>query len=314
MARWSTVLSGVFLALSMVLSLGKLLMLAAGTGSNGELTEADQWLTEIGLAQYRSLFRKKGKYLFYYHKFSIVIHRMLLQSNYIYSRYIKTINSKQIFGGKKNPKNLFLINELELYDHTVVDWTNFCREINKILFIMFIYLCLLKPLEGRRRDVFRQRVSAREGWRGSLALARGGVDVARRVGSRRVIASHAVAWPPSKILIALQIEFMGFSQRNKETDISLNLFINILSSGFSSIIFLILSSKNFCFIFSSIDGFFFFFSQNEIEKKVYLSCCQMLMFHIRLQYFVIAIRQYLMNVDLHSMVNYPITHSICLKK
>ncbi|XP_018314585.1 apoptosis-resistant E3 ubiquitin protein ligase 1 isoform X1 [Mycetomoellerius zeteki] len=60
MARWSTVLSGVFLALSMVLSLGKLLMLAAGTGSNGELTEADQWLTEIGLAQYRSLFRKEG--------------------------------------------------------------------------------------------------------------------------------------------------------------------------------------------------------------------------------------------------------------
>jgi len=61
MARWSTVLSGVFLALSMVLSLGKLLMLAAGTGNNGELTEADQWLAEIGLAQYRPLFRKKGK-------------------------------------------------------------------------------------------------------------------------------------------------------------------------------------------------------------------------------------------------------------
>ncbi|XP_020287983.1 apoptosis-resistant E3 ubiquitin protein ligase 1 [Pseudomyrmex gracilis] len=60
MARWSTVLSGAFLALSMVLSLGKLLMLAAGTGSNGDLTEAEQWLTEIGLAQYRSLFRKKG--------------------------------------------------------------------------------------------------------------------------------------------------------------------------------------------------------------------------------------------------------------
>ncbi|XP_039305532.1 apoptosis-resistant E3 ubiquitin protein ligase 1 isoform X1 [Solenopsis invicta] len=60
MARWSTVLSGVFLALSMVLSLGKLLMLAAGTGSNGELTEADQWLTEIGLAQYRPLFKKQG--------------------------------------------------------------------------------------------------------------------------------------------------------------------------------------------------------------------------------------------------------------
>ncbi|XP_011699459.1 PREDICTED: uncharacterized protein LOC105456833 isoform X2 [Wasmannia auropunctata] len=60
MARWSTVLSGVFLALSMVLSLGKLLMLAAGTGSNGELTEADQWLTEIGLAQYRPLFKKNG--------------------------------------------------------------------------------------------------------------------------------------------------------------------------------------------------------------------------------------------------------------
>lgn len=36
-------------------------MLAAGTGSNGELTEADQWLTEIGLAQYRPLFKKQGK-------------------------------------------------------------------------------------------------------------------------------------------------------------------------------------------------------------------------------------------------------------
>lgn len=63
MARWSTVLSGVFLALSMVLSLGKLLMLAAGTGNNGELTEADQWLAEIDLAQYRPLFRKKGQCL-----------------------------------------------------------------------------------------------------------------------------------------------------------------------------------------------------------------------------------------------------------
>jgi len=61
MARWSTVLSGVFLALSTILSLGKLLMLAAGTGSSGELTEADQWLTEIDLPQYRSLFKKKGE-------------------------------------------------------------------------------------------------------------------------------------------------------------------------------------------------------------------------------------------------------------
>lgn len=61
MARWSTVLSGVFLALSMVLSLGKLLMLATGIGSNGDLTEADQWLDEIGLKQYRPLFREKGQ-------------------------------------------------------------------------------------------------------------------------------------------------------------------------------------------------------------------------------------------------------------
>lgn len=61
MARWSTVLSGVFLALSMVLSLGKLLMLATGNASNGDLTEADQWLAEIGLKQYRPLFREKGQ-------------------------------------------------------------------------------------------------------------------------------------------------------------------------------------------------------------------------------------------------------------
>ncbi|XP_043274766.1 apoptosis-resistant E3 ubiquitin protein ligase 1 isoform X2 [Venturia canescens] len=60
MARWSTVLSGVFLALSMVLSLGKLLMLAATNGNNGDLNEADQWLAEIGLERYRPIFRKKG--------------------------------------------------------------------------------------------------------------------------------------------------------------------------------------------------------------------------------------------------------------
>lgn len=62
MARWSTVLSGVFLALSMVLSLGKLLMLAATNGNNGELSEADEWLAEIGLKQYRPIFRKKGEH------------------------------------------------------------------------------------------------------------------------------------------------------------------------------------------------------------------------------------------------------------
>lgn len=59
MARWSTVLSGVFLALTMILSLGKLLMLVTGNANNGDLTEADQWLAEIGLKQYRPLFKKK---------------------------------------------------------------------------------------------------------------------------------------------------------------------------------------------------------------------------------------------------------------
>lgn len=38
-------------------------MLAAGNGSNGDLTEADQWLAEIGFKQYRPLFKKKGSYL-----------------------------------------------------------------------------------------------------------------------------------------------------------------------------------------------------------------------------------------------------------
>lgn len=61
MARWSTVLSGVFLALTMILSLGKLLMLVTGNANNGDLTEADQWLAEIGLKQYRPLFKKKGQ-------------------------------------------------------------------------------------------------------------------------------------------------------------------------------------------------------------------------------------------------------------
>ncbi|KAF7994519.1 hypothetical protein HCN44_003991 [Aphidius gifuensis] len=59
MARWSTVLSGVFLTLSMVLCLGKLLMLAVN-GNNGDLTEADLWLAEIDLIKYRPLFHQKG--------------------------------------------------------------------------------------------------------------------------------------------------------------------------------------------------------------------------------------------------------------
>lgn len=63
MARWSTVLSGVFLALTTIISLGKLLMLATGNGNNGDLTEADQWLVEIGLKQYRPLFKEKGQHL-----------------------------------------------------------------------------------------------------------------------------------------------------------------------------------------------------------------------------------------------------------
>lgn len=60
MARWSTVLSGVFLTLSMVLCLGKLLMLAVNE-NNGDLTEADLWLAEIDLIQHRPLFHQKGK-------------------------------------------------------------------------------------------------------------------------------------------------------------------------------------------------------------------------------------------------------------
>lgn len=61
MTRWSTVFSVVFLALSTVLSLGKLLVLVAGNGNDGDLTDADQWLIEIGLTQYRPLFKKKSK-------------------------------------------------------------------------------------------------------------------------------------------------------------------------------------------------------------------------------------------------------------
>ncbi|OXU22672.1 hypothetical protein TSAR_000413 [Trichomalopsis sarcophagae] len=62
MFRWSTVLSGVFLALSMALPFSKLVMLASGNGNNGDVTEADQWLSEIGLKQYRPLFKQKGIY------------------------------------------------------------------------------------------------------------------------------------------------------------------------------------------------------------------------------------------------------------
>ncbi|KOX75365.1 hypothetical protein WN51_13235 [Melipona quadrifasciata] len=73
MARWSTVLSGVFLALTMILSLGKLLMLATGNGNNGDITEADQWLAEIGLKQYRSLFKTKGQNSFNHITNSIIL-------------------------------------------------------------------------------------------------------------------------------------------------------------------------------------------------------------------------------------------------
>lgn len=80
MARWSTVLSGVFLALSMILSLGKLLMLAAGTGNNGELSEVDQWLTEIGLKQYRSLFKDQG---IFFKQYSIKMNQFFLFSIFL---------------------------------------------------------------------------------------------------------------------------------------------------------------------------------------------------------------------------------------
>lgn len=57
----------------------------------------------------------------------------------------------------------------------------------------------------------------REGWRGPLALARGGVGVARRVGSGRVIASHAVAW--REFARARRIENRGSTRRR---DVLLN--------------------------------------------------------------------------------------------
>jgi hypothetical protein len=44
----------------MVLSFSKLVMLASGNGNNGDITETDQWLSENGLKQYRSLFKEKG--------------------------------------------------------------------------------------------------------------------------------------------------------------------------------------------------------------------------------------------------------------
>ena len=61
MTAWSSVLSGGFLALSMVLSFSKLVLLTSETGSNEDFTEADRWLSEIGLKQYQPLFKEKGK-------------------------------------------------------------------------------------------------------------------------------------------------------------------------------------------------------------------------------------------------------------
>lgn len=78
MARWSTVLSGVFLALTMILSLGKLLMLVTGNANNGDLTEADQWLAEIGLKQYRPLFKKKGQNSLSYFSFSLFYYSYIM--------------------------------------------------------------------------------------------------------------------------------------------------------------------------------------------------------------------------------------------
>ncbi|XP_014210245.1 apoptosis-resistant E3 ubiquitin protein ligase 1 isoform X2 [Copidosoma floridanum] len=60
MTRWSTVLSGVCLTISVVLSFSKLLMLGSANGNNEDVTEADQWLSENGLKQFRPLFREKG--------------------------------------------------------------------------------------------------------------------------------------------------------------------------------------------------------------------------------------------------------------
>lgn len=90
MARWSTVLSGVFLALTMILSLGKLLMLVTGNANNGDLTEADQWLAEIGLKQYRPLFKKKGQNsLSYFSNFIILLFLYYALHNYQISIHIK---------------------------------------------------------------------------------------------------------------------------------------------------------------------------------------------------------------------------------
>ncbi|XP_014226475.1 apoptosis-resistant E3 ubiquitin protein ligase 1 isoform X1 [Trichogramma pretiosum] len=60
MPRWSSLLSGGFLALSMILSFSKLVLLASDIGSNEDVTEADRWLSEIGLKQYQPLFKQKG--------------------------------------------------------------------------------------------------------------------------------------------------------------------------------------------------------------------------------------------------------------
>ncbi|KAL7301390.1 hypothetical protein TKK_0005836 [Trichogramma kaykai] len=59
MPRWSSLLSGGFLALSMILSFSKLVLLASDIGSNEDVTEADRWLSEIGLKQYQPLFKQK---------------------------------------------------------------------------------------------------------------------------------------------------------------------------------------------------------------------------------------------------------------
>ncbi|EGI64848.1 hypothetical protein G5I_06748 [Acromyrmex echinatior] len=458
MARWSTVLSGVFLALSMVLSLGKLLMLATGTGSNGELTEADQWLTEIGLAQYRSLFRKKD---------NLYCNRIHLREETLMSKMILALtltrnilktNPEQIFDGKKSPKGLesprhrFLINELELNDHTVIDWTNFCREViafkietfetytllykyglsngrdNMVQFLQkHLYLALkfssvehsicrtketntlrklnikeqvkredLSPssvycrvaieeeIDSRKTSPWRPVRSREQGnanrimevkisdgtisrpirarddptaqglaacvsptenskvasvngtssflWHEPGMLEEGAGSPILNVRDQTLVGTtvshydaeleHDLSNTPSKISIALKIEFTSFSQGNKETDISLNHLIHFVSYDarkLPSLTLLKVSNrrlKPFQCCSGSCPGYHlsrlkplefplmdFFFSQDEIEKKMYLNCCQnsVLMLHIRLQYFVIAIRQYLMNVDLHSM-------------
>lgn len=46
----------------------------------------------------------------------------------------------------QSPRHRFLMTELELNDHAIVDWTNFCREVSTTYCFCMLCLSMIKPM------------------------------------------------------------------------------------------------------------------------------------------------------------------------